>query len=79
MCFLFCFNYTIAVIQTTPQSVLLQLLLGSELVGTSALFLAAIGRAGRETSVAFAADLLLAVVLAGESSKSGVHGSSSET
>jgi hypothetical protein len=47
-------------------SSLLQLLLGAELVGVTALLLAAVGGTGRETSVALAADGLVAVVLGGK-------------
>jgi hypothetical protein len=44
----------------------LYLLLGSELVGVTALLLSAVGSTGRETGVALSADHLLAVVLGGQ-------------
>jgi len=54
----------------TPQTVinrLFELLLGAELVGVTALALTAVGRTGGETSVALAADHLVAVELGGKS------------
>ena len=57
---------------------LLELLLRSELIGTSTLFLTAVGRAGRKTSVALTANLLLAVELTGKGREGGIDGSSSQ-
>jgi hypothetical protein len=58
---------------------LFQLLLGAELVGVSALALSAVGRTGRETSVALAADHLVAVELGGESLERGLNETAAET
>jgi len=52
---------------------LLDLLLDADLVGPSALLLAAVDSAGVEASKALAAHLLFAVVLAGEDQKRGLN------
>lgn len=58
---------------------LFQLLLGAELVGVSALLLAAVGRSGRETGVALSADHLVAVVLGGEGLERWLDDTTTET
>merc|ERR1712000_487259 len=55
------------------------LLLGSELVGVTALALTAVGGTRGETSVALAADHLVAVELGGESLKRGLDDTTTET
>ena len=57
---------------------LLQLLLGPEVVGVSALLLAAVDGAGGKTGVALAADHLLTVVLAGEGLEGGLNDTTTE-
>ena len=58
---------------------LLQLLLGSELRRVTALALTAVGSTRRETGVALAADLLVAVVLAGEHLERGLNDTTTQT
>ena len=58
---------------------LLQLLLGSELGRVTALALTAVGGTRRETGVAFAADLLVTVVLAGKNLERGLDDTTTET
>ena len=58
---------------------LLQLLLDAELVGVTALLLAAVGGARRETGVALAADHLVAVELAGQGLERGLNDTTTET
>jgi hypothetical protein len=58
---------------------LLELLLGAELVGVSALALAAVGGTGRETGVALAADHLVAVELGGQSLERGLDDTTTQT
>jgi hypothetical protein len=62
----------------TRQSQLLQLLLDAQLVGVSALLLAAVGGARREASIALAADFLVAVVLTGKHSKRRLNHTTTE-
>jgi hypothetical protein len=58
---------------------LLELLLGSKLVSVSTLALAAVGGTRRETSVALAADHLVAVELGGQSLQGGLDDTTTET
>ena len=58
---------------------LLQLLLGSKLIGTSAFLLSAVGRARRKTSVALTADHLVAVEFTSKSSEGRIDGTSTKT
>lgn len=57
----------------------LQLLLGSELVGVTALLLSAVGSSGRKSSVALSADHLIAVVLSREDLQRGLDGTTTQT
>eukprot|EP00933_Yihiella_yeosuensis_P058145 TRINITY_DN583_c1_g2_i1.p1 TRINITY_DN583_c1_g2~~TRINITY_DN583_c1_g2_i1.p1 ORF type:complete len:144 (+),score=18.33 TRINITY_DN583_c1_g2_i1:35-466(+) len=61
------------------SNLVLDLLLHAELVGVTALLLAAVSGAGVKTSEALAADLLLAVDLAGKLSKSGGKDTTTKT
>ena len=58
---------------------LLQLLLDAQLVGVTALLLAAVGGARRETSIALAANPLVAVVLTGKHSERRLNHTTSKT
>ncbi|KAI8324696.1 hypothetical protein GQ54DRAFT_55794 [Martensiomyces pterosporus] len=58
---------------------LLQLLLGAELVGVTALLLAAVGGARRKTSIALAADHLVAVVGGSEGLEGGLDDTTTQT
>jgi hypothetical protein len=57
----------------------LDLLLRAELVGVTALLLAAVGGTGRQTGVAFPADHLLAVVLGGQGLEGGFDDAATQT
>lgn len=58
---------------------LLELLLGAQLVGVTALLLSAVGSAGGKTSITLTADHLVAVVLTGQHLKRGLNGTTSKT
>ena len=58
---------------------LLQLLLWAQLVGVTALLLAAVGGTWRKAGVALSADHLLAVVLGGEGLERGLDDATAET
>jgi hypothetical protein len=58
---------------------LFELLLGAELVGVTALALAAVGGTGGKTGVALAADGLVAVVLGGKGLQGGLNDTTTET
>lgn len=58
---------------------LLNLLLGAELVGVTALLLAAVGGSGGQAGVALSADHLLAVVFRGEGLEGGFDDTTAET
>ena len=58
---------------------LLQLLLGAELVGVTALLLTAVDRTGRETGIAHTADVLVAVELTGQHLKGRLDDTTSQT
>ena len=57
---------------------LLQLLLGSKLIGVSALLLTAVGSTRRQRSIALTADHLVALVLRGQQTQRGLHNTTSE-
>lgn len=65
--------------QTTKKKRLLQLLLGAQIVGVSALLLAAVGSTRVQTSVALAANHFVAVVLLGENAKRGLNDTTTQT
>lgn len=58
---------------------LLQLFLRSELAGVTTCPFAAISGTGRKTSVTFAADLFIALVLGGKHFHGGLNNATSET
>jgi len=58
---------------------LFELFLGAQLTGVSALFLSAVGRTGRETSVAFSANGLFAVESLGQESEGRIVDTSAQT
>ena len=57
----------------------LQLLLGSELIGVTALLLSAVGGSRRKSSVALTADHLLTVVLSGQDLQGRLDGTTAQT
>lgn len=59
--------------QTTMVKPLLKLLLGSQLVGVTALSLSAVGGSGGKSGVALTADRLLTVELGGKSLQRGFN------